>query len=124
MTDLDEKAFNIYTDGSSLPKPRRGGIGIFLIYYGDTLDDECNFEFSCPTSFPGATNNQMELKACIEGLKCLKEIGNEYSRYKKVIIHSDSKYVCEYINKAKFEWPRMRWQKKSGAPVLNAHLWK
>ncbi len=33
--NLDERAVNVFTDGSSLPSPRRGGIGIGIF----TVDD-------------------------------------------------------------------------------------
>ena len=54
----------IYTDGSSLPKPRRGGIGIRYIYVDDTEEDV--FIDQVLEGHEGASNNQMELLAVIE----------------------------------------------------------
>src|SRR4051812_4017995 len=33
--NLDERAINVFTDGSSLPAPRRGGTGICFVTAGD-----------------------------------------------------------------------------------------
>jgi len=66
---LAENALHIYTDGSSLPAPRRGGIGIrFLL-----IDSQGREEItdSKHPGYKGATNNQMELQASIEPLRKL-----------------------------------------------------
>ncbi len=66
---LKKNIVYIYTDGSSFSKPRRGGIGIRYIY----LDEKEN-EFRIDCDEPGnesGTNNQMELKAVVQGLKKL-----------------------------------------------------
>ena len=57
----------IYTDGSSLPKPRRGGIGIRYLYL-DESEEEHIIDLELEET-AGATNNQMELWAVIEGIK-------------------------------------------------------
>lgn len=62
-----EDALNVYTDGSSYSGPRTGGIGIRFI----TIDEHGNekiLDIEEP-GFNGATNNQMELYACIQALK-------------------------------------------------------
>ena len=72
------KTVNIYTDGACRGNPGPGGWGA-LIEFGD-LTKEC---------FGGdrkTTNNQMELKAAIEGLKALNESCH-------VNLTTDSKYV-------------------------------
>ena len=66
-TNLDEDALNIYTDGSSLPRPRRGGIGVRFVYADDN-GEEIYEDFAYPGHM-GATSNQMELLACITGLE-------------------------------------------------------
>ena len=118
---IDEDALNIYTDGSSKPKPRRGGIGIRYVYV-----DENGKEISENLPFPGylgATNNEMELNACIMALKnAIPYI--EKHKFRRIIIYTDSNYVVENQTKALFEWSRTRWIRRSGAPVLNAKLWK
>jgi ribonuclease HI len=61
---LKENALNIYTDGSMLPSPRAGGIGIVFAVINDAGDVEIIKDRDRP-GYKGATNNQMELEACI-----------------------------------------------------------
>jgi ribonuclease HI len=59
----DDDALIIYTDGSCLPNPRRGGYA-----YRCVAVDERGHEVILDYSFPGAlgaTNNEMELLACL-----------------------------------------------------------
>jgi len=118
---IDENALNIYTDGSSRSKPRTGGVGIRFIYV-DTSGDEIIEDLSSP-GYKGATNNEMELNACILALKNSSPFLQKRF-YNKIIIFTDSKYVVDNYKNAMFLWPRTKWLKKAGAPVLNAHLWK
>jgi ribonuclease HI len=118
---IDEEALNIYTDGSSLPKPRRGGIGIRFIYCDSTGREICENE-TLP-GYLGATNNEMELNACVIALKLVPKYLSKRS-FQRVIICSDSMYVIDNYKKAMFEWCKTRWLRRSGAPVLNAKLWK
>jgi ribonuclease HI len=73
--------------------------------------------------YKNATNNQMELYACVAALK-------EALRYKdltsfdSIAIYTDSRYVVDNYRKAMFEWPKTRWTTRIGPPVLNADLWK
>jgi ribonuclease HI len=66
MTQLDENALNIYTDGSCYPSPRLGGVG----YLFATVDEHGRpaIHEECPPGWKAATNNQMELQACIEAV--------------------------------------------------------
>ena len=64
------------------------------------------------------TNNRMELTAVIEALKALKEPCN-------VTLTTDSKYVCDAINKEwVFGWQRNNWRKADKKPALNVDLWE
>lgn len=116
-----EDALNIYTDGSSYQSPRRGGLGIRFITY-----DECLNELATDVYFPGylgATNNQMELRACIlaidEAIK--REMLLNVSR---IVIFTDSFYIVDNYKRAMFQWSRQKWYKNNGQPVLNATQWK
>jgi ribonuclease HI len=118
---LAENSLHIYTDGSSLPSPRRGGIGIrFLL-----IDSEGREEIidSRHAGYKGATNNQMELQACIEALEEASDRGLA-SSIGKIVVHTDSQYVVGNVNQAKFTWPKQRWMTRLGTPVLNVDLWK
>lgn len=118
---LAENALNIYTDGSSYSSPRRGGVGMLFVLVDDRGNEESH-EYS-PPGYANATNNQMELQAPILALAEAKRMGL-VDRASKIVIHTDSMYLCDNVNKAKFEWPKTRWCKRSGAPVANAQQWK
>jgi len=116
-----EDALEIYTDGSSFQSPRVGGIGIRFVRIDPSGNDQIqDVQFA---GYKNATNNQMELKACImaleEALRLQLTIG-----VSKIIIYTDSLYVYDNINKAKFEWPKSKWLLRSGKPVSNAEQWK
>lgn len=118
---LVEDALNIYTDGSSFGAPRRGGIGMLFVQV-----DSQGAETLVESTFPGyrsATNNQMELQACITALQEARD-RRLTDGFSKVVIHTDSMYVCDNINKAIFDWPKTRWHTRAGTPVLNVELWK
>lgn len=62
------------------------------------------------------TNNRMEMRAVIEGLKNTPENA-------EIEIHADSEYVIkgatEWIN----NWQKNNWRTKAKKPVLNKDLW-
>lgn len=98
------KQITLYSDGSSLGNPGPGGYGGILDYKGKLK------EFSGGED--NTTNNRMELKGVIEGLKLLTESC-------KVEVVSDSSYVVNAIN----EWLD-GWVKKDFKKVKNVDLWK
>ena len=118
---LIDNAFNIYTDGSSYSHPRVGGIGIRFVTI-DTSGAEVVEDVPLP-GFKAATNNQMELYACVEALKeALKY--QDLTPYQKIAIHTDSLYIVDNYKRALFEWSANRWRNREGRPILNADLWK
>ncbi len=103
------KEIKIYSDGSSLGNPGPGGWGTLLEYNGHRKElsgGELN-----------TTNNKMELKGAIEGLKALKEPC-------LVEIISDSKYVVQGINEWLKNWIKQGWKTAAKKPVKNLELWK
>ncbi len=98
------KKIYLFSDGSSLGNPGEGGYCAILRYKDN--------EKIIKGGQQQATNNQMELKAVIEGLKALKGACI-------VEIVSDSSYVVKGIN----EWLK-NWQKRNFARVKNPELWK
>ena len=98
------KQITLYSDGSSLGNPGPGGYGGILEYNGHTKE-----YFGAE---PHTTNNRMELRGVIEGLKMLKEPCD-------VTVVSDSSYVIKAIN----EWLE-GWAKKDFKKVKNVDLWK
>ena len=104
------KDIEIYTDGACSGNPGKGGWGAVLIYKGKEKE-------ICGGN-PDTTNNRMELTAVIEALKCLKEPCN-------VELTTDSKYVCDAVNKGwVYSWQRNAWRKADKKPALNADLWQ
>lgn len=104
------KSINIYTDGACSGNPGPGGWGAVLIYNG--------IEKQISGGEKNTTNNRMELTAVIEALKALKEPCN-------VTLTTDSKYVCDAINKQwVFGWQRNNWRKADKKPALNVDLWE
>jgi ribonuclease HI len=120
----EEDTLNIYTDGSSLPKPRRGGLAVLFIVINEDGEEE---SYSPPLpGYASASNNQMELQACVEALK-LATAQHPYfdrSRYRKILLRTDSEYVAGNYETALYVWSSNGWLKKSGAPVDNAPEWK
>jgi ribonuclease HI len=120
--NIHENTIHLYTDGSSYSGPRRGGMGVVIVVI-DQNGDEQAFEVT-PIGRRSATNQQMELQACIEGLKLLvgKYSPVNLQDYGKIL--TDSQYVTDNFNNAKFVWPRSKWFTKDGTPVINAEQWK
>ena len=119
--DTIDHALNIFTDGSSFNSPRSGGIGVRFVLIDPSGEEQVqDFEFA---GYPNATNNQMELYACIMALKEAMKL-NLPSNITEVVIKSDSRYVVDNYKKAMFEWSKTRWRARSGRPVLNAEWWK
>jgi ribonuclease HI len=121
---LPDDAVNIFTDGSSKPKPRRGGVGFRIIVTGEDGHEKVYDE--SPNGYPGATNNEMELQACIEGLAFLRSgrCPIDLADFRKVVIYTDSAYVHNNVGTAISQWSRSRWMRGGGPPVLNARLWQ
>lgn len=119
-----EEALNIYTDGSSLPKPRRGGLAaLFLLINEDGVED--TYE-PAMQGYSGATNNQMELEACIQALRAATAQHPYFdrARFRRIVIHTDSEYVAGNYETAIYTWSKNGWHKRDGAPLDNAKQWK
>jgi len=98
------KKITLFSDGSALGNPGPGGYGTILVYKDK--------EKIIVGGEKHTTNNRMELKGVIEGLKALKETC-------EVEIISDSSYVVKGIN----EW-LSSWIKRDFKKVKNIDLWK
>jgi ribonuclease HI len=124
VVSTDENAINVFTDGSSLSNPRRGGIGYRFVTINHDGDEVCID--SDEPGYEQGTNQQMELMACIVALR---ELSGRHSHlnvnaYFKVIVHTDSAYVAENVDRARSTWPREKWMTRDGNPIENADLWK
>jgi len=120
---IDEYALNVFTDGSSYPKKQRAaGVGVCLVWVNESGDEE--FEEYSPPGWQNATIDEMEIEACIVGLKEAKRILKDKVHFKRVLIFSDSIYVVDNFFKAMHIWPNKRWLGSNGMPVENIDLWK
>ncbi len=104
MSRSKPKSVILYSDGSSLGNPGPGGYGGILEYRGKRR------EYS--GGEPYTTNNRMELRGVIEGLRLLKEPC-------EVEVVTDSSYVAKAIN----EW-LPAWIKRDFKKVKNPELWQ
>mgnify|MGYP001460113298 CR=1 FL=1 len=102
----------IYTDGSCLGNPGKGGWAFIYIH-----DDGVT---SYSGSNPSTTNNIMELTAIIEGLKYISSLPD----VQKIEIYSDSKYCIDGITKWINKWVQNNWKTSSNNKVKNENLWK
>ena len=99
----------MYTDGACKGNPGIGGWGVFIQKENEQND---LYGFDAKT-----TNNKMELKAVIEGLKIIHPKTN-------VTIITDSQYVKNGINQWIFNWKKNGWKTAAKKPVKNMDLWK
>lgn len=103
------KQIEIYTDGACSGNPGKGGWGAILVYKGKEKEI-CGGEAE-------TTNNRMELTAVIEALSQLKEPC-------EVLVTTDSKYVCDAVEKKwVYSWQKNGWKKADKKPALNVDLW-
>jgi ribonuclease HI len=104
------KKVEIFTDGACSGNPGPGGWGAILRYNGH--------EKRISGGAAETTNNRMELSGVIEALSLLKEPCD-------VILTSDSRYVCDAIQKGWAEnWRKNGWRKADKKPALNSDLWE
>jgi len=100
----------LYTDGACSGNPGPGGWGALLKYNGR--------EKTLSGGETHTTNNRMEMKAVIEGLKALTMPCH-------VKIHSDSALIINAFTKGWIEnWKKRGWRKSDKKPVENRELWE
>ncbi len=100
----------IYTDGACSGNPGPGGWGTILMYQG--------IKKEISGGEKDTTNNVMELRAVIEGLKALK-----YPC--EVELYSDSAYVVNAFDKGWiYNWVKNNWKTAGKDPVKNQELWQ
>ena len=98
----------VYTDGSCLENPGKGGWAAIIIVDGEKTEIK--------GSKQNTTNNQMELLAPINALKNIP-------KGSKVQIFTDSKYVKTGITKWIHNWKKNGWKTADKKDVKNKDLW-
>jgi ribonuclease HI len=100
----------MYTDGSCRGNPGPGGWAAILIY-GKHKRQLSGHE-------DNTTNNRMELRAIIEGMRALK-------RSVRLEVTTDSQYVSKAVNHGWLsKWQQKGWQTSAKTPVKNKDLWE
>jgi ribonuclease HI len=99
----------IYTDGACRGNPGPGGWAALLVAGGQRKE--------VSGGEAATTNNRMELKAAIEGLRALK-------RRCAVQLYTDSKYVLQGITEWLPQWKARGWRTAAREPVKNQDLWE
>ena len=98
--------YEVYTDGSCLGNPGRGGWGV--------VSDQ----FKLSGKQADTTNNVMEMTAILKALEeCLKRDIQE------VCIFTDSQYVKNGITSWIINWKKNDWVTRTEQPVKNKELW-
>ena len=98
--------YEIYTDGSCLGNPGRGGWGV-------VSDD-----FKLSGKETNTTNNVMEMTAILKALEeCHKR------NIQEVCIFTDSQYVKNGISSWIINWKKNDWLTSTGTVVKNKELW-
>ncbi len=105
----DERKVWLFTDGACKGNPGPGGWAALLRWGGH--------EKELWGAEPHTTNNRMELRAVIEGLKALK-------RPTPVRVVTDSQYVKNGMERWIHNWKRNGWRTAGRKPVKNADLWQ
>ena len=98
----------VYTDGSCLENPGKGGWAAIIINESGRIEIKGSKE--------NTTNNQMELTAPIMALKKIPQ-GS------KVQIFTDSKYVKSGITEWIYNWKKNGWKTADKKEVKNKNLW-
>ena len=100
--------FRIFTDGACKGNPGPGGWGAIIISHKSKIELNGYERLT--------TNNRMELKAVIEGIKSILTPSN-------IKITTDSKYVKNGITDWIINWKKNNWQTAQKKPVKNKDLW-
>ena len=110
MSITSPSPVQIYTDGACSGNPGPGGWGAIVI------DDGREVELS--GGEPSTTNQRMELRGPIEGLRALPG-------RRAVAIYSDSAYVINCFRDKWYErWRQNGWRNAQKRPVDNRDLWE
>ena len=102
-------AVEIYTDGACRGNPGPGGWAALLL----SGENEKILQGAEALT----TNNRMELTAAIQALNALK-------RGCRVVLYTDSQYVCTGVSEWLPQWKARGWKTAAKKPVKNQDLWQ
>lgn len=104
---VEQRSVTIYTDGACRGNPGPGGWGAIL-RFGQHERELSGGERE-------TTNNRMELRAALEGMRALTESC-------QVTLFTDSEYLKRGITEWLPNWKRRNWRRKGGK-LANVDLW-
>ncbi|GAB5402210.1 MAG: ribonuclease HI [Aureliella sp.] len=113
-SDATIRTVQLYTDGACSGNPGPGGWAFIL------RDVKTQKELTGSGGQRDTTNNQMEMRAVIEGLSALK-------KKCRVELYSDSSYVLQGLKTWMAGWKKKGWARMEGGrkkPVKNVELWQ
>jgi ribonuclease HI len=99
-------------------------VGILFVWADEEGTEQRDAHVLAATA--GATISQMELEAPSEALRIALRGRTPFdlAQFDKIVILSDSRYVCDNLPNARFVWPKTGWRTKDGPAVLNKRDWK
>ena len=115
---LEEEILEIYVDGSVTSQA--GGVAVTTREISSNGEEILNDLLAA--QFINAKSGQLEIVACSYALKEVEHRMMLRGK-RKVIIFTDSKYVAENYEEAKFHWVGNSWFMKSGRPAPDAREW-
>ncbi len=110
MDTETQSVITLFTDGACLGNPGPGGWAVII--------DSSGKRKELSGGWAGTTNNRMELKAVIEGLKSLLHPS-------RVHIVTDSRYIHDALVQGWLRrWQSNGWKTAAKSAVKNQDLWK
>jgi len=111
MTAAERPHVELHTDGACSGNPGPGGWAYVLKHPSSGKTREAS------GAEASTTNNRMELRAVIEGLKAL-------SKPSIIELYSDSQYVLNGLREWLKAWKARGWKTADKKPVKNQDLWE
>lgn len=105
-----ERQYRLYCDGSCLGNPGPGGWAYRVWQGRRVLREQSGTE-------QNTTNNRMELRAAIEGLKSFPSASN-------IAVVSDSRYLISGMTDLLLLWQARNWRSSNGPAIRNQALWQ
>jgi ribonuclease HI len=99
----------MFTDGGCRPNPGPGGWAVVILRRGQPPEELSGGESD-------TTNNRMEIRAAIEGLRALDQAS-------RITLHTDSEYLRRGITEWLPRWRRSGWRTARKGAVRNVDLW-
>lgn len=111
------KNYILYCDGACSGNPGPGGWA-WVCLAQDSIKEDSGYESH-------TTNNRMELKAAIEGLKAVHNfIKSDNTEPANIEVKTDSQYVKNGVTIWINSWKANGWRTASKNPVKNKELWE